>query len=74
MSKEEELTELAIKVSQSSAIDLFCEFLEKFKEVEAEHIQLLIEKSDVRAASLCAEAYATIELVLKKLEGDLNDL
>lgn len=74
MSNEEQLKELAKNVSDSRSYELFIEFLEKFKEVEAEHIQSLLTKNDLRSANLCAEAYGTIELIIQTLSGDSDDL
>lgn len=68
MSNEEALVDLAQKVNESKSINLFLEFLEKFKEVEAEHIQNLLSKSDIRSANLCAEAYATADLIITTIK------
>lgn len=69
--KEELFEDATLAVKQSNDVKVFTNFLEAFMEAESEHIGKSLSKEDfnLRSASLCAEAYATAQLMLQDIKG-----
>jgi len=73
MSKlEKELDKSAEAVRKTRNVNVFIEFLQAFKAAEEDHIRKSLNPEDpkdfnLRAASLCAEAYAAADLMDKMI-------
>ncbi len=70
----EALTKATKAVAKSKDLQKFLDFLEAFKADESSHIQGCFndEKWDIRTAALCAEAYATAQLLIQTI-SPVND-
>jgi hypothetical protein len=77
MSEETEtaLIKAAKIVTKSKDLQKFLDFLEAFKADENNHIQSCFteEKSDLRSAALCAEAYAAADLMVQTLTPKISE-
>ena len=64
------LEDATLIVKQAPAKGLFIDFLKAFMEAESQHIGKSLSKDNfnLRNASLCAEAYATAQLMLEAIE------
>lgn len=74
MDKEKELERLTNLVKVSVDADLFVAFLNAFKDAEEEHIRKALNPEDpkdfnLRSAALCAEAYATADLMVGMIQA-----
>jgi hypothetical protein len=69
--KEELLEDATLAVKNSTDVNTFVSFLKAFLEAESEHIgrNLSKEHFNLRTAALCAEAYATGQLLLDSIES-----
>jgi hypothetical protein len=65
----EDLAKATIAVATSKDLDLFVDFLNKFKDEEANHINenLTGQEPNLRLAALCAEAFGTASLLISLL-------
>jgi hypothetical protein len=69
------LIKAAKLVTKSKDLKKFLDFLEAFKADENSHIQSCFteEKSDIRAAALCAEAHATANLMVRMITPEISE-
>lgn len=65
-----ELEEAAAKVKKTKNKQVFIDYLQAFIDEEEEHIRKFLSNEDfnIRAASLCAEAYAAAQLMKNQIE------
>ena len=70
----EALAKATNAVAKSKDVQKFLDFLEAFKLDEASHIEHCFKDNqwDIRTAALCAEAYATAELMITTI-SPVND-
>ena len=68
------LTKATNAVAKSKDLQKFIDFLEAFRADEFSHVENCFkgDKLDIRTAALCAEAYATADLMIKNI-GSVND-
>jgi hypothetical protein len=71
----EALTKATKMVAKSKDLQKFLDFLEAFKADENSHIQSCFteEKSDIRAAALCAKAHATANLMTNMITPEISE-